>query len=114
MEVNSTYDKDFDGRTSEVEKFKPEDTLKLQGPCQELTSYTCEFPGHKGRNQYVRYTDKHTRGYFPMRSRSTYSQSFTGNQRKKDEWDRVPDNLKTGSNWFGRTTYESSFQRPNP
>lgn len=26
---------------------------------------------------------------------------------------RVPDNLKTGSNWYGKTTYADTFLKPN-
>jgi hypothetical protein len=114
LEVSSTYGKDFDGRTAEVERFRPTDTLKLEGPCQQLTSYSSGFPGHRGRNQYVRYSEQCTRGYFPMRHKSTYSQDFTGDQRKREQWDRVRDNLKTGSSWFGSTTYGNSFKCPNP
>lgn len=86
----------------------------MEGPCQKMTSYTYEFPGHRGNNQYVKPTDRHTRGHFPMSSCSTYAHSFRGHQRKKDEWEKVPDNLRIGSNWFGRTTYSSSFIKPNP
>lgn len=26
----------------------------------------------------------------------------------------MPDNLKTGSNWYGSTTYGNNFRAPNP
>jgi hypothetical protein len=32
----------------------------------------------------------------------------------KDNYTYFPDQLRTGSNWFGKTTYESFFNNPNP
>lgn len=49
-----------------------------------------------------------------MRSRSTYTKSFTGQPGKRSEWGKVPDNLRTGSNWYGSTTYGNNFRQPNP
>lgn len=80
---------------------KPEDLLKTGGPCPNLTSYTAEFPGHRGLNQYVKPTDKHTRDKFPLRGRTTYNNSFLGTPGKQDDWDGIQNNLKTGSGWFG-------------
>lgn len=79
-----------------------------------MTSYSSGFPGYKGDNQYVKPTDKYTRGYFPLRSKSTYTNTFTGNPTKRDQHERIPDNLKTGSNWYGNTTYGNYFKAPNP
>lgn len=56
----------------------------MDGPSQKLTSYSSGFPGYKCGNQYVKPTDKYIRGYFPLRSRSTYARQYTGDQRKKD------------------------------
>jgi hypothetical protein len=37
-----------------LERPKPNDLLKCKGgPAQELTSYSNEYPGHRGKNQYV-------------------------------------------------------------
>ena len=52
---------------------KPEDLLHPDGPSLELTSYTTEFPGFRGDNQYVKPTNKHAIGYLPLRSKTTYS-----------------------------------------
>ena len=79
-----------------------------------LTSYSSNFPGHRGDNQYVKPTDNHTRGAFPMRCRTTYSHSFTGTPIKRRGEERAPDNLKTGLNWYGKTTYSNTFIAPNP
>lgn len=79
-----------------------------------LTSYTSGFPGHKGGNQYVKPTDKHIRGYFPMRGGSTYSKEFVKKNMKKDDYTYIPDQLKTGSNWYGKTTYGDFYNDPNP
>lgn len=78
LEINTTYLKDFDEKNGEIEKLRPEDLLKTGGPSLNVTSYSNGFPGHFGDNQYVKPTDRHTRGYFPLRSKSTYSRVFTG------------------------------------
>lgn len=114
LEINTTYLKDFDSKNGQVEKLRPEDLLKTGGPSFTLTSYSNGFPGHRGGNQYVKPTDRHVRGYFPFRSKSTYSRSFVGYPSAKREVERTPDNLKTGQNWFGSTTYGSNFRQPNP
>ena len=49
-----------------------------------------------------------------MRTKSTYNTSFIGEGKPMDERNKIPDNLKTGSNWFGSTTYGNVFQQPNP
>ncbi len=56
------------------------------GPCQQLTSYSTQFPGFKGDNQYVKPTDKHAIGYFPLRSKTTYSKEYTKRAAKKDDY----------------------------
>lgn len=84
-----------------MERPTPEDLLKTGGPCQNLTSYSSGFPGYRCGNQYVKPTDRHTRGNFPLRARSTYSRSFVGEPQKKDERAGAIDNLKTGYKWLG-------------
>lgn len=79
-----------------------------------MTSYSSGFPGYRGGNQYVKPTDRHTRGYFPLRSRSTYTNNFLGNPGRNQESGKNPDNLKTGYNWYGATTYGNYFKQPNP
>lgn len=75
--------------------------MKAGGPSPNLTSYTSGFPGYRCHNQYVKPTDKHTRGYFPLRGKSAYAKSFLGEQGK-DGWNGgLKDNLKSGNNWFG-------------
>lgn len=114
LELNSVYVQDFDGKPTEVMRPKPSDLLKTEGPLCNLTSYSTSFPGHHGHNQYIKPTNNHVRGTFPMRCRSTYSRSFTGTPCKKNKYDRRPDNLKTGSDWYGNTTYSNTFKHPNP
>lgn len=53
------------------------------GPLSTITSYISGFPGHVGSNQYVKPTDKHVRGDFPLNSKSTYSNTFTTHPIKK-------------------------------
>jgi hypothetical protein len=79
-----------------------------------LSSYKAQFPGYKGDNQYVKPTDRHTRGYFPLRSKSTYAKEFQSKELKKDDYKYINDQLKTGSNWFGKSTYGENFGNPNP
>lgn len=78
LNINSTYLKDYSEQGGdEIHKNKPEDLLTPTGaPFQNLTSYSTCFPGHHGNNQYVKPTDRYTRGYIPFRSTSTYSRSY--------------------------------------
>lgn len=65
---NSIYLKDFNGKNGDkLERPTPEDLLKTGGPCNKLSSYSSGFPGYQCGNQYVKPTDRHTRGYFPFR-----------------------------------------------
>lgn len=59
-------------------------------------------------------TDKHTRDKFPLRARSTYNSSFLGAPKKNLDWEGIQDNLKTGSAWFGQSSYNNFFKAPNP
>jgi hypothetical protein len=36
-----------------LERPKPQDLLKFEGPHQSLSTYELCFPGHRGENQYV-------------------------------------------------------------
>ena len=85
--MNSTFRKDYPQKApDDLNRPKPEDLLKTGGPCANLSSYKSEFPGFRGDNQYVKPTDKHTRGYFPLRGGSSYKDKFKGEPRKKDDW----------------------------
>ena len=115
LDLNSTYQGGFTGRSGDkLERPHPEDLLQSNGPSPNLTSYSTQFPGHKGDNQYVKPTDKHTRGYFPLRSKSTYANEYKQKEPKKDDYTYYPDQLKTGTNWFGNSTYGGFFSQPNP
>ena len=115
LNTDSIYLKDYAGKQGDpLERPTPEDLLKTGGPGSQLSSYSSGFPGYKGANQYIKPTDKHTRADFPLRSRSTYSKSFIGEPAKKDDYKYFPDNLKTGSNWYGESTYGNKFREPNP
>ena len=58
-------------------------------------------------------TDQHTRGRFPLKGKSTYSRSFVGEPRKRDDRYSIPNNLKIGNSWFGKTTYGTKFLKPS-
>ena len=114
LDINSTYRTGFTRSNGDkVERPLPEDLLHSNGPCPKLSSYTAQFPGYKGDNQYVKPTDKHTRGYFPLRSRSTYAKEFHSKDAKKDDYTYFPDQLRTGSRWFGKTSYGDFYSNPN-
>ena len=115
LDLNSTYLEGFRGKYGDkIERPMPEDLLKSNGPCPQLSSYSSHFPGYRGDNQYVKPTDKHTRGYFPLRSKSTYANEYVLKAPLKDDYTYFPDQLRSKSNWFGRTTYENFFSNPNP
>lgn len=85
--MNSTYLKDYpDKGPGDLERPRPEDLLKSGGPCPNLTSYSSQFPGYRGDNQYVPPTDKHRRDKFPLRGNSTYANHFTEKSPKKNDW----------------------------
>ena len=115
LEMWSTYTNGFTGNKGDnIERPHPEDLLHSNGPCPQLSSYSSQFPGYRGDNQYVKPTDRHTRGYFPLRSRSTYANEYIKKDPKKEDYKYIPDQLKTGYNWFGKTTYGDFFSNPNP
>jgi hypothetical protein len=74
LDMGSIYHKGFKQvKGDELTRPHPEDLLHPDGPCQQLTSYSTEYPGFRGDNQYVKPTDKHSIAYFPLRSKTTYS-----------------------------------------
>ena len=115
LDIDSIYRHSYKGRLGDqLDRPHPEDLLHSNGPSPNLSSYSTQFPGHKGDNQYVKPTDRHTRGYFPLRSKSTYSKEYVNKKPEIDDYTYFPDQLRTGSNWFGKTTYGSFFGSPNP
>lgn len=105
----------------QLDRPKPQDRLKFEGPTQNLTSYGQFFIGHHGKNQYVYYsfiqvkpTDKHTIGKFPLLSKTVYQRQYIPRKLIKFEIDKMKDTLKADSNWFGSSTYNKTFQNPNP
>mgnify|MGYP003418124436 CR=1 FL=1 len=74
LDMNSIYLEGYTGKLGDkIERPIPEDLLKSNGPCPQLSTYSSHFPGYKCDNQYIKPTDKHTRGYFPHRTKSTYA-----------------------------------------
>lgn len=121
--MNSTQRAHFTNRDGDkIERPIPEDLLKSQGPAPILTTYKSLFPGHKGPNQYVfsysnfqiKPTDKHIRDQFPLRSKSTYAKSYMSKSMKKDDYKYFNDQLRTGGNWYGGSSYGKFFDNPNP
>lgn len=92
----------------------PYDLLHPCGPCLQLTSYSTDFPGYKGDNQYIKPTQKHSIGYFPFRNKTTYSQEYVKKETKKEDFAYVADQLKTGTLWLGQSTYGSFYNQPDP
>ena len=62
----------------------------------------------------VKPTDRHTRDSFPLRSKSTYAKSYVNKSQPKDDYKYFNDQLKTGGNWYGSTSYGNFFENPNP
>lgn len=115
LSLDSSYAKGFSPRKGDdLERPKPEDLLKTGGPSPQLSSYKADYPGHKGKNQYVPPTDKHRREDFPLKGNSTYGSSFPYKKPKEDDWEGIPNNLKTGGKWLGGSTYKDIFKSPNP
>ena len=116
LDLKSTYSHGFKGKEGDkLDRPRPEDLIKSSGLDLKLSTYSAHFPGYRGQNQYVKPTDKHTRGYIPLRSKSTYTHEFGSTKKKMDsDYSYIPDQLRTGSRWFGSTTYGNSFSSPNP
>lgn len=57
-------------------------------------------------------TDRHAIAYFPLRGKSTYSDAYVGKPHKKDDYTYIPDQLRTGTHWFGRSTYGELYSQP--
>lgn len=73
LDPKSTYTEGFKPvKGDDLDRPHPEDLLHPNGPIQQITSYSNQFPGFRGTNQYVKPTNKHSIGYFPLRSKSTY------------------------------------------
>lgn len=54
LDMNTEYLQKYKNiKLDKIEKPKPEDTLKFNGPPQSITTYGHQFPGHRGSNQYV-------------------------------------------------------------
>lgn len=53
-------------------------------------------------------------GDFPLLAKTVYSTEYVGRKVSKSDYERQHDNLKTGANWFGASTYNKSFHLPNP
>lgn len=49
-----------------------------------------------------------------MRTKSTYANEFVSKSPKKEDYKYFNDQLKTGYNWMGKTTYGSFYNNPNP
>jgi hypothetical protein len=106
LDMNSTYLEGFRGKSGDnIERPVPEDLLKSYGPSPQLSTYSSHFPGYKGDNQYIKPTDRHIREYFPLRSKSTYDKEYRQKDPLKDDYTYFPDQLRSKSNWFGKTTY---------
>jgi hypothetical protein len=104
-----------------LERPKPQDELKFEGPAPTLTTYGTLYPGHKGENQYVtlwslkiKPTNKHAIGEFPLLAKTVYSTEFVPRKSPKSDSAKLHDSLKTGTSWFGASTYNNTFRVPNP
>ena len=43
-----------------------------------------------------------------------YSNQYVKKESKGDDYKYFPDQLKTGYNWYGKTTYSNFYGNPNP
>ena len=117
LDMKTTYSTEFQETQIQAgfHTQPPEDLIKTGNNFfSKLTSYSSLFPGYRGANQYVKPTDRHTRGQICFKSKSTYSRTFTNQFKAKDKKHTIPDSLKKSNLWFGRTTYQSFFAEPNP
>ena len=77
LDMCTTYHDRFKGRGGDqLEKPHPKDSLGIEGPSQQLSTYATQFPGHHGANQYIKPTDKHSITYHPLRCKTTYNSQY--------------------------------------
>jgi hypothetical protein len=53
-------------------------------------------------------------GEFPLLAKSVYSTEYVARKTSKSDYEKQHDSLRTGTNWFGSSTYNKSFIMPNP
>ena len=115
LNATSTYLDDFNVPNGDaLDRPKPDDLLKCRGgPQPDLTSYKQEYPGHRGKNQYVPMNPESFRGGldFPNGG-STYSKEF-GHQRGKSAENAKPqDQFSMTGSWLGQSSYKDQYQNP--
>lgn len=55
-------------------------------------------------------TNKHAIGEFPLLAKTVYSTEYVVKKTSKSDYEKQHDSLKTGSDWFGATTYHKSYR----
>lgn len=77
-----------------------------------MTSYKEEYPGHKGKNQYVPMNPELFRGGLQFNCSSTYSKEYRRPRGQSASNARPPDQLKMSDFWLGGSSYKNQFQNP--
>ena len=77
-----------------------------------MTTYLREYPGHKGKNQYVPMNPELFRGGMKFDANSSYSKEFARQNGKSADKARPPDQFSMAGSWFGGSTYKDKFQDP--
>ena len=115
LSASSTYLDDFKILNGDpLIRPKPEDLLKCRGGHQpDLSSYKQEYPGHRGKNQYVPMNPELFRGGMDFNSGgSTYSKEFGHQRGKSAEKARPADQFNMTGSWFGQSSYKDQYQNP--
>ena len=82
------------------------------GPSAELTSYSEEYPGHRGKNQYVPMNPEQSRGGLPFNANSTYSKEFSNHKGRSADKARPADQFNMTGSWLGDSSYRNQYQNP--
>lgn len=78
----------------------------------ELTSYGQEFPGHRGKNQYVPVNPELFRGGLTFNASSTYSKEYGKLNGRNSDNAKPPDQFSMTGSWLGDSSYKNQYQNP--
>ena len=92
---------------------KANDLLKCKGgPAAKLSSYREEYPGHRGKNQYVPMNPELFRGGLDLCGSTIYSKEYIPHSKQRAGSAKPHDQFSMGGSWLGGSTYSDSYKEP--
>lgn len=114
LTFSSTYMDNFHEVNGDgLQRPKPNDLLKCkEGPSQDLTVYKNQYPGHKGKNQYVPMNPEPSRGGLGFNASTTYSKQYKRPAGKSASNAKPADQFSMTGSWLGGSSYRDQYQNP--